>query len=182
MNLTGTIELETNRLKLRRLRKDEQDIYYVYHYLDNDERVMSMVRPIMEPLGNNTELYLELTSKRYQDPTFYNWGIVLKETDIIIGTIEIFNVDKDHGYGEVGFRLAYNFWRCGYMSEALQRVIDFAFKEVGFTKLCAYHDEMNIGAQKVLEKVNFKLRRSIDTGIKKDGRSLCLNVLQLLNE
>lgn len=174
----GTVELETKRLKLRKLKNNEEDLYYIYHYLDNDERVMRYVRALMEPLGNNTELYLELTVKRYQNPYFFTWGIVLENTDIVIGTIDIFNIDQEKCYGEIGFRLAYNFWNCGYMKEALGAVLDFVFNEVGFKTLCAYQDERNIASRKVLEYHGFKVKRSLDF-LPSNSKHIQLNIFEL---
>lgn len=155
MKKVGTIKLHSKRLVLRALKNDDLDLYCIYHYLDNDTRVNKYMRPIHSGIGSNSKLYLQLVTSRYEEPYFFTWGITLKESDIVIGTLEIYNVNKQAKQGEIGFRLAYEFWNHGYMSEALARVLEFAFKEVGFAMIIVHVNAKNIAAQKVASKQGF---------------------------
>ena len=178
MKKVGTIKLHSKRLVLRALKNDDLDLYCIYHYLDNDTRVNKYMRPIHSGIGSNSKLYLQLVTSRYEEPYFFTWGIVLENTDIVIGKIDIFNIDQEKCYGEIGFRLAYNYWNCGYMKEALGAVLDFVFNEVGFKTLCAYQDERNIASRKVLEYHGFKVKRSLDF-LPSNSKHIQLNIFEL---
>ncbi len=84
----------------------------------------------------------------------YDFGVFLDETNKLIGTIALYkfnpsmkcilgySLDKDH-YGK------------GYATEAVRRILDFAFNEVGFHRVEAGAMPRNIGSTRVLEKVGF---------------------------
>jgi len=84
----------------------------------------------------------------------YDFGIFVKETNTLIGTIALYkfnpsmkcilgySLDKDH-YGR------------GYATEAVRLILDFAFNEIGFHRVEAGAMPRNIGSTRVLEKVGF---------------------------
>ena len=92
MKHLGTVTLDTNRLILRRIYKeDAQEIYdgfinqkdYLY-FFNNEPRTLE------EEIKS-----LENIDEKYEDLDLYNWVIVLKETNTIIGratlNVELYN-------------------------------------------------------------------------------------------
>jgi RimJ/RimL family protein N-acetyltransferase len=63
-----------------------------------------------------------------------------------------------HGVGiyEIGFHLKPEFWGKGYAIEAAEKVIDYAFNELGAKELFAGHNPNNIASKKLLEKLGFE--------------------------
>ena len=86
----------------------------------------------------------------------YGYWIELKETHEVIGGIGLHKVDEYHGKGEVGYWLGENYWRFGYGSEALEALIDLAFKKLKLRKLEAGVFVGNPSSGKLLEKFGFK--------------------------
>ena len=65
----------------------------------------------------------------------YSYGIVLKENNRLIGLVELYERGLDEYNGllltkDLGFLLDKEYWHRGLMTEALQLIIDFAFKEL----------------------------------------------------
>ena len=79
------------------------------------------------------------------------WGIVLKDTGQLIGSISV--ADKATIKTKtIGYVLGEDFWNQGYMSEALSRVIDFLFATTDVNRLEAEHDVSNPGSGRVMVK------------------------------
>jgi [ribosomal protein S5]-alanine N-acetyltransferase len=79
----------------------------------------------------------------------YTWGIWLKDgPDELIGIIEL---RPKGGTDARGFWLSQEFWGRGLMTEAADRVLDFAFDEVGMSEITLTNAKENVrsGAVKV---------------------------------
>ena len=81
----------------------------------------------------------------------YNWCIRLKETGEPIGSIDMVNNSEKDFRCEIGYCLGYNFWKKGYMTEALKAVIEFLFKE-GYNKIVLKHAVENVASGRVMQK------------------------------
>lgn len=91
------------------------------------------------------------------------FGIFLKETDELIGTIAL-EKDRfrpDARSNEIGYSLSFNHWGYGYMTEAAKTVIDFAFNELDREILCVCTSPVNKRSQRVIEKCGFKYEGTI---------------------
>lgn len=88
-------------------------------------------------------------------PARYEWVMQLKPAAIVIGniTLEIKNSEA-----EMGWISNKEYWNHGYMSEAVRRVIQFVFLNLGIDKIVATCTDQNIGSYKVMEKCHMKRR------------------------
>lgn len=64
-------------------------------------------------------------------PEYYQWAIVPVTIGGPIGSIAVAGYDSRLGQPELGYCIGKKWWRQGYTSEALDRVIDFLFDEAG---------------------------------------------------
>ncbi len=55
------------------------------------------------------------------------WGIALRNEPQLIGTICLWNIQKEHYRAEVGYNLHPDYWAKGIMQEAIKEVIDYGF-------------------------------------------------------
>jgi len=78
------------------------------------------------------------------------------EDDAVIGTCTLARLDATHGIAEVGFALARDSWRRGYMKEALPLLVDFAFSRLGLRRLEADVDPRNVASLRLLERLGFR--------------------------
>ncbi len=91
----------------------------------------------------------------------YSYGIVLKENNRLIGLVELYERGLDEYNGllltkDLGFLLDKEYWHRGLMTEALQLIIDFAFKELEQNQIWAGTFVSNTNSQKLLKKLGFR--------------------------
>jgi len=153
ISFTPFPNLTTERLTLRRLNgKDENALIN----LRSDERVNKfIVRPKSISLEEVKKFIDKIDTEISKDEVIY-WAITLKNKDELIGTICLWNLDKENSKGEVGFELFPEFQGKGLMKEALINVLDYAFNVMKLHTVEGFANENNIRSIKLMEKFNFK--------------------------
>lgn len=159
MKHQGTVELATDRLFLRRLSEaDAQEMFK--NWANDDEVTRHLSWPTHKSVEDSKQIiYLWLYN--YYFLNFYQWGIVDKQSEKLIGTISAFNGDDDNETIEVGYVIAKDKWNQGLMTEALTKVVDFLFKEVRLKRIVARNDIQNAANKRVLEKVGFVYEKQL---------------------
>ena len=151
--------LETERLVLRvRTVADAEDIYA---YASLPEVAYPASFPPVKTLEDEV-YYLEhiLPERNQKENLPAGYGIVVKETDKVIGSVD-FNHRHEDDVLELGYTLHPDYWGRGYVPEAARALIDEAFKELGLHKIelsCYSH---NLQSQRVAEKLGFTLEARI---------------------
>ncbi|MDI6451944.1 GNAT family N-acetyltransferase [Peloplasma aerotolerans] len=86
------------------------------------------------------------------------WGIELKSTNQLIGTIGLHVRNFDNAVNnvkEVGYVLDDAYWGQGLMVEAVNAVLDYAFINQELDAVFCGHAKHNIQSKRVIEKTNF---------------------------
>ena len=157
--------LETERLILRGWRLDDLDDLYEYakNPIEGWEAHASKeesLRALKDFIENND-----------------TWAIELKENEKIIGQLRLYP-DENRGQFSarnsamlINYRLSEAYWGKGYMTEAVKRVVQYAFDEMHIELLTAWHVPINIRSRRVLEKCGFQYEGTIPQGYKRyDGQ------------
>lgn len=142
--------LETERLQLRRLTL--QDAHDVFSYASDPEVTKYLMWPPHESIDDSLTFIasaIDLYKKRQPGP----WGIVLKETRMIIGTCDYIHWWPGHKRAEIGYALSQQYWGRGLMTEAVREMIAYGFREKGLNRIQAMCEIPNIGSARVMEKV-----------------------------
>ena len=105
------------------------------------------------------------------------WGITLKGTSEIIGTICLWNFSKDRKQAEVGYDLIPRFQRKGIMSESLKSVLAFGFEHLKLELIEAYTHKENESSKRLLLNNQFKL--STEKKDEHDESNLVYEISQL---
>ena len=145
--------LSTDRLQLRRFHKN--DTAFLYKIRSNKKMAESMGVK-RHCTVSETESLLDDIDKTYKAQTGINWVICLKDTNTAIGNASVWKITAEHKKGEIGYALNSNYCGNGYMTEALMRIIDFSFNDLGLHRLEANVEPNNSNSIKLLEKLNFK--------------------------
>ena len=85
------------------------------------------------------------------------WGIEQKETGRIIGSIGLID-DPKREYDKVkmvGYAIGEAYWGNGFMTEAINKVIRFAFEELLLLAISAYCFPFNQRSKNIIKKCNF---------------------------
>ena len=149
----GTAPLESRRIILRQFLPS--DIKPSFQNWTNDEKVTPFLR--WKPHGTITvtEAVIKGWIQQYQDPSFYQWAIVLKDSDEVIGTISVVSQDEKTGKIHIGYCIGSKWWHQGYTSESLERLVSFFFEEVKADRIESQHDPNNINSGLVMKKCGF---------------------------
>lgn len=151
--LTAKPTLETSRLILRSL--VPEDAASLRRWLARDEIYTYWGRKASKGEREPELMFIDPRPwvKRKPDPDF-KWGIVLKETNAVIGDVSIFDIENAR-MGSVGYRLDPDLWGHGYVTEALRAAVEFIFTHTELDRLHATADVRNTASNRVLEKCGF---------------------------
>lgn len=163
MKHLGTVTLETDRLILRKT--IDSDCEPMFNNWANDERVTKYLT--WQPYESTQQLrdsYHKYLIENADNKDFYDWKIVLKETNEPIGSIGVVKIHEDIIAAEIGYCIGYDYWHKGIMTEAFTRVIKFLFEEAGFSRIFAHHDINNPHSGDVMKKCGLKYEGTFRQG------------------
>jgi len=145
-------QFTTKRLKLRRLlMSDCEDVFM----LRTDKKVNKFIeRPISRRDKNGAE-FITRIHKSIADNNIYHWVISLQENTKLLGTICLWNFNKNREVVEVGYDLFPQYQGQGIMTEALNAVLDFGFNTASFKTIEAFTHKDNKASKKLLIKNGF---------------------------
>ena len=83
------------------------------------------------------------------------WAVVLKETGQPIGSIFLEDIGRYPEYRELEFVLSGAYHGRGYMTEAVKRVLEYAFEALNLEVVAACHYPDNVQSRRVIEKCGF---------------------------
>ena len=108
------------------------------------------------PFQNQSEgqRIVDLFQTRFANQTGIRWGIALKGTTSIIGTIGYNSYTTNHK-ATIGYDLQTQHWKKGYTTEALEEVIKYGFNKLQVNRIEAEVMQGNVRSEKVLTKLNF---------------------------
>ena len=148
------LELYTDRLRLRSLRRDDWEFFLQTH---QDPIINQFVRRPDQESVILKKFEHRLAPWTYESGDWLTLVIEEVDTKTLIGFTGLYCANLDCAHAEVGYMLATSGHGKGYATESLKAVIDWAclsFNVHKFIGLCA---KENIASAKVLEKNGFKL-------------------------
>lgn len=155
MKHCGTKYLETDRLILRRFKKEDAEAMYNNWASDNE-----VTKYLTWPPHSNQEVSQSILDgwvNSYSDDNFYQWAIVLKDNgDKPIGSISAVDIKEKTSMAHIGYCIGRAWWHKGITSEALRAVMDFLFDKVEANRIEARHDPRNPNSGKVMKKCGMK--------------------------
>ena len=85
----------------------------------------------------------------------YHFGIELKETREVIGVIGLKCLNWKDSNSEVGYWLGRQFWRRGFVFEAVRLILGYSFNDLNLNRIWAIVHEINPSSARLLEKSGF---------------------------
>ncbi|MGX7075191.1 GNAT family N-acetyltransferase [Globicatella sanguinis] len=170
-------ELETKRLRLRKLTED--DAPKIFNGWANDPEVTKYLTWEPHETIATTQAILTNWLVAYQDEQTVRYGIESKATDELMGMIDI--VKFWDGSPVVGYVLGKQYWSQGYMTEAFAAVVAYLF-ELGYPKIFIEAEDVNIGSNSVIKKNAFEfIRQEERPRSETEARLVKINIYQKLN-
>ncbi|WP_407272862.1 GNAT family N-acetyltransferase [Radiobacillus sp. PE A8.2] len=171
--------LETERLVLRKVRaEDAKDIFT---YASNDA-VSQFVTWNSHQSLSDTQTFIDFILQEYEDENLACWGIVLKENNRLIGTIDFVDWDTKNKVGEIGYVLSEEYWAQGIMTEAAIEVVNFGFKRMNLVRIQARCFVDNIGSETVMRKIGMRYEGTVRKALLAKGKHHNLKMYSILQE
>lgn len=152
LNHQGTRELRTQRLVLRRYRLE--DAQAAFDTWCSDPRVADWVTWHPHQDVAFTEALIADWIRTYDNKQYYHW--VIEKDGRVIGDIAAVGVSDRLMTCEIGYCLGRDFWNQGIITEAMVRLMQYLFSEVGFHRIIARHFVGNPASGRVMEKAGMK--------------------------
>ena len=171
--------IETERLLLRKITlNDASDMFEYASNPEVSEYTMWSTHVSIE----DTKYFLKSLTKMYKKRELVDWGIVHKADKKFIGTCGFVEWSMTHSRGELGYALSGRYWGEGYMSEAVNAIIEFGFREMLLNRIAARCEVNNIASARVMEKVGMQLEGILRQQLFVKGRYWDLKIYSILRE
>jgi ribosomal-protein-alanine N-acetyltransferase len=154
MTHKGTITLETERLILRRF--TPEDAEPMSRNWANDPEVTKYLTWLTHTDVSISKAVIDSWVPLYEQLDHYSWAIELKSLAEPIGSIAAVEKRDDIRMVHIGYCIGKAWWRQGYTSEALIRLVRFFFEKVGVNRIESRHDPCNPNSGKVMMKAGLK--------------------------
>ena len=122
--------------------------------LVTDKRVSRFFNVFPATHESEMEKVVERIRNMYAGKTGIRWGIQLKGTANIIGTIGYYNLTDKHR-GVLAYALIPEYWRKGYVGESLNEVLRFGFEKLDLRRIDAEIRPGNVASENALMKYGF---------------------------
>ena len=134
------LNLETERLIIRPIQRDDKVNILEYRSDIETNKYQGWIPETIE----DVELFVNGIAKQINiSETWFQFVIIKKENQKIIGDLGVHFFDKQNQQVEIGCTLNKNFHNKGYATEAVRRVIDFLFIELKKHRIIASIDPQN---------------------------------------
>jgi ribosomal-protein-alanine N-acetyltransferase len=179
MNFTPFPTIETEHLLLRRITLDDANDMFemrkdprMYEYLDTKVDI----NPV------ETKAYISKMNHGIDEEKWIIWAIEHIQSNIVIGTICIWNLNEEEKSGELGYGIIPDFQGQGLMKESLVSVVEYGFEVMKLKVLEAYTEENNEKSISLLEASEFVEVNRVDEAGDATNRVYRMVVYRLLAE
>ncbi len=145
--------IETERLLLRAMRvADAPDMFEYAHRADVTEYLTWYPHADIE----ETRAYLTEVGRRYRTGDFYDWALIHRADDKMIGTCGFTSFNYHADSAEVGYVLNPAYHGQGLAAEALRAVMRFGFENLSLHRIEAHYIEGNNPSRRLMERVGMQ--------------------------
>lgn len=169
--------LETERLILREIKKE--DAASIFACFSNVDVTRFYGQETMVSI-EQAEEFVDLFSKNYIEKRGIRWGIERKGTKGIIGTIGFNAWMPKNKRAEIGYEIHPDYWRKGYVSEAVSQLLSYGFEVMDLNRIGAIVFLDNEASNKLLMKRGFQKEGVLRENIIQSGMTYDTNVYSIL--
>jgi len=144
--------LETERLILREI--TSTDLNSLFDFLSREDVTQFYG---MDALTNSSQVLdlINLFKENFQAQRGFRWGIALKENGKLIGTCGFNVFVARNNRSEIGYELHPDYWRKGYVKEAISTIISYGFEKLNLNRIGAIVYPENIPSISLLTNLGF---------------------------
>lgn len=151
------LNFETERLLIRPFKAEDAPFLFE---LNSDEEVMIYTGDV--PFENEEAArkfaidYIKNPEGQFQKHHMGRLAVIRKEDGVFMGWTGL-KYHPEGDFADTGYRFMKKYWGKGYATEATQRVLQHAFEDHNLSLVVAHVHELNIGSQRVAQKLNMTL-------------------------
>lgn len=153
-NFTPFPELRTTRLILKKITEADAP---AMHRLCNDKEVKRYIPSMVERTVEEQKDWIKHVNQQAADGVCIDFGIYLQANpNELLGTICLWNFNKEADRAEVGYKLISTMHRQGLMSESIAAIMAYGRESMGVKTFEAYTLPNNNPSLKLLAKFGFQ--------------------------
>jgi RimJ/RimL family protein N-acetyltransferase len=170
-------ELRTERLYLRRWRATDHEPFAA---LNADPRVMEYFPAPLSP--EESEALTSRIEGHFEQHGFGVWAVEITGTAPFAGFIGL-SIPRFEAHFtpcvEIGWRLASEYWGCGYATEGARATVAFGFEQLCLSEIVSFTVPGNLRSRRVMERLGMtrNLADDFDHPALPEGHSLRRHVL-----
>lgn len=174
------MHLENDILHLRALEPEDLEILYKWENNSNLWQYGSTLSPYSKMIIRQ---YINdsLSSDIFQAKQL-RLMIVLKDSNEVIGTIDLYELDVHHSRAGIGILIDDHYREKGYAKQTLKLIIDYAFNFLNLHQIFAHIADDNTHSLQLFSEVGFKKTSKLEKWLKVEGIYKDMYILQLFNE
>ena len=128
----------------------------------------------------DAELWYEKAVQRHKDQEAIQWVICSRGGSDLYGSCLLFGYEEEHQRAELGYGIGKDYWGQGLAKEAVARMINYAFDELGLRRLDARVDPRNTASCGLLLNLGFALEGCLRERQYLKGELVDVNLFGLL--
>lgn len=145
--------LETPRLRLRHVR--EADVETLLAVFGDPEALRYWGHGPLADLAA-ARAYVRQMEAGFASRSLFQWVVADREGDGLIGTVTLFDWNRDHRRAEIGFMLGRAHWGQGFAQEAVRAALRFGFDAMDLHRVEADVHPENAASLRLLERLGFR--------------------------
>jgi len=171
--------LKTSRLTLRKMTVEDANDMYSYASLDEVCKYL-----LWTPHYNvdTTQGYLEMVRRNYRRGEAADWAISLDKEQRMIGTVGFSAVDIENNSVEIGYVLNPVYWGNGYAREALAKVTEIAFTQLGAHRAQLRIMDGNVRSEHVALACGYKKEGTLRDMLLVKGKYCTIHFYSMLSD
>lgn len=143
-------DLRTNRLLLRQFRMADAADMFAY---TSDPEVAQFFHWEAHKSIAEAEAFIRWTIDEYAQGHWPGWGIEWSAERKLVGVVSLRNWIPEHKQTELSYAMNSAYGGRGIMTEAVKRVLEYCFAELGLERVEARCMGYNYASEKVMQKV-----------------------------
>ena len=153
----GDIVIETERLTLRHLTRDDVDA--VFAVIGDPETMKFYPQRFSR---EDAERWVVKSQERYRNDGFGLFAVVLKSNGEVIGNCGVVKQNvEDESLLDVGYHFRRDYWGHGYATEAAHACMDYAFRHLNAVKVVSLILPVNLPSRRVAERNGMTVERQV---------------------
>lgn len=170
--------LETDRLLLRGL--SENDAEGIFSILSNENVTRYYGKEAFKNI-NEAKDFITYFQNKFKENRGFRWGIELKSTHELIGTIGLDAWVSQQRRAQIGYEIHPDYWNQGYALEAVLKIISFGFQSLQLIRVGAIVFPENKPSNRLLLKIGFQREGLLRKYIHQNGVSHDTYIYSILN-